>query len=131
MPIRPPYANADASWFQAHVDSGELGGHRQLAHRNLARPATGKQTIARGCEGEFEVGDRAGIRVGGSQQVGIFAFQGYIAGPRIEAPRSPRIGCGSVSDCGAIGAMIAHPLLSPLSRCLFGALLMMKFSQAV
>ena len=89
-----PVHLADAARLEAHVDPGELGGDRQLAHRDLARPAAGQQPVVRGGEGELEVRDRAGVGGGGASRSGFSRSSGTLRGPRMGAPSPLRMGSG-------------------------------------
>ena len=43
----------------------------QFTRRDFARPAAGQNPVPRGGKREFEIGDRAGIRIGRRQQIGV------------------------------------------------------------
>jgi hypothetical protein len=76
-----PMHFANRAGLEPHVDARELGRDRQFAHRDLAGPASVKKPIMCGGEREFEIGNRAGIRIRRRQLIGIFALERNIAGP--------------------------------------------------
>ncbi len=95
-----PVQLADPTGLQPHVDAGHLRGDRQLAHRHLARPAAGAKAVARGGEGELEVGNGAGVGIRRGEQVGVLALQGNVTRPQDRrAPGSPNWLSVSVRYC--------------------------------
>ncbi len=116
-----PVQLADAPGLQAHVDPGELGGDRQLAHRHLARPAARDEAVARGGEGELEVGDRAGVGIGGGQQVRILALQGHVVRPQNRRAQAIldrlRQAVGGASACAGFLLYVSHQHLSSCTLC--------------
>ena len=76
-----PVHLADPARLQAHVDAGELGRDRQLAHRHLARPASAEQAVVRGVERVLEVRDRARVGLRRDEDVGVLALERQVARP--------------------------------------------------
>jgi hypothetical protein len=59
-----PVHLADAARFQPHVHAGQRGGDGQLASCHLAGPPAAEKAVPSCGEGELEVRDGAGVRVG-------------------------------------------------------------------
>ena len=88
-----PVQLAHAAGVEAHVHAGDVLGDAELAHRDLARPATGIQPHVRVIEGEAQVGQRAVVGSGRRVEVRVLQVAGQVAraGIGAAAPRQDRL----------------------------------------